>query len=354
MRRIVAVTFAAVLPAILIAGCGSSGAQNGGSGGTAASSGSGVVTLAEARQALSRYVTVNNRSNKLRQDGLLATYEGGSSYQIDAGDYRWTLTSDPSNKNYSALSYTSPRFFIPRQSAYPAWFAVRVTQEDVPSQTKKTPLYLVFTKASASAAWLEVRQPSAYGMPAGTVPQVATASGYATQVSPSDATGLALAPDKLPAQDVSYLDVGNIPTTPPRPGLPTPTRPKVINFVNGTTGLGDESDASYWKAHMPAGSSVLDSHQTTTDQIYALRTTTGGVLAFYDLTASLTLGAPFAQPFSITIPGYFNNSQQSTSFQLNYVAQFAVYEPPGASTSPQVLADETGPVSGECAGAPCH
>jgi hypothetical protein len=353
MRRIVAVTFAAVLPAIVIAGCGSSGGQHGGSGASAASSGSGVVTLADARQALSRYVTVNNRSNKLRQDSLLATYEGGSSYQIDAGDYRWTLTSDPSNKNYSVLNYVNPQFFIPQQSGYPAWFAVRVQQENVPVVTKKALMYLVFSKASASAPWLEIREPSAYGMPAGQQPQVAVKSGYATGVTPADATGLALAPNQLAAQDATYLDVGNIPTTAPRPGLPTPKRPKVTNFVNGTTGLGDVSDTTFWKSRMPAGSSVLDSHQTTIDQIYALRTTSGGVLVFYDLTASLTLGAPFAQPFSITIPGFFKNSQQSTSFTLSYVDQFAVYEPPGASAGPQVLADETAPVSGECAGAPC-
>jgi len=346
MRRIVAVTAAAGLPMAMLMGCGSSGSQHG-------SSSSGVVTAAVARQVLSHYVTVNNQANKLRQDSLLATYEGGSSYQIDAGDYRWTLNSDPSNKNYSALSYVDPQFFIPMQSGYPAWFAVRTLQEDVPSLTKKALMYLVFTKASASAPWLDVREPSAYGMPAGPQPQVAATSGYATQVSPSDATGLALAPDKLPAQDVSFLDVGNIPTTSPRPGLPAPKRPKVINFANGTTGLGDVSDTSFWRSHMPSGSSVLDSHQATTDQIYVLRTTGGGALVFYDLTASLTLGAPYAQPFSITIPGFFNNSQQSTSFTLNYVDQFAVYEPPGASATPQVVADETGPVSGECAGAPC-
>jgi hypothetical protein len=351
MRRIVALTAAAVLPAVVIAGCGSSGSQTGGSG--ASASASGTVTSAEAQQVLSRYVTVNNRSNKLRQDSLLGTYEGGSSYQIDAGDYRWTLTSDPSNKNYSTLSYVDPQFFIPQQSGYPAWFVVRVTQENVPALNKKALMYMVFTKASASAAWLEVREPSAYGMPAGQQPQIAAKSGYATSVSPSDGTGLALAPDNLPAQDVSYLDVGNIPTTPPRPGLPTPTRPKVINFANGTTGLGDESDTSFWRSHMPSGSSVLDSHQTTTDQIYALRTTNGGALVFYDLTASLTLGAPGAQPFSITIPGFFTSSQQSTSFTLNYVDQFAVYEPPGSPASPQVVADETGPVSSECDGAPC-
>jgi hypothetical protein len=347
MRRIVALA-AAVVPAVVLAGCGSAGGSS-----TSSSPAAGVVTEAGAQQVLSHYVTVNNQSNKLRQDSLLATYEGGSSYQIDAGDYRWTLTSDPSNKNYSVQSYTGPQFFIPQQSGYPAWFAVRVTQEDVPAATKKALIYLVFAKASASAPWLEVREPTAYGMPGGSQPQIAVKSGYATPVSPSDGTGLALAPGNLPAQDVNYLDAGNIPTTPARPGLPTPNRPKVTNFVNGTTGLGDESDTTFWKSHMPSGSSVLDSHQTTTDQIYALRTTGGGALVFYDLTASLVLGAPFAQPFSITIPGFFNNSQQSTSFQLNYVDQFAVYEPPGSSASPQVVADETGPVSGECDGGPC-
>lgn len=332
--------------------CGSSGGGQG-SPATSGPSAANIVTKAQAQRVLSQYDTVNNRSNKLRQDSVLATYEGGSSYQIDAGIYRWTLSNDPSDKNYAAVSDTSPQFFIPRQSGYPVWFAVRSLEVDASTPPKQGYAYLVFTKASASAPWLEVREPNAFGLPAQPQPQVATAGGYATQVSPSDGTGLALAPDKIPAQDVSFLDVDNIPTTAPRPGLPKPKRPKVINFVSGKEGLTDLSDTTFWAKHMPSGSSVLDSHQVTTDQVYALRTSGGGVLAFYDLTASLTLGAPFAQPFAITIPGFFNGKRQSTSFTLNYVDQLAVYEAAGPVAAPQVLATQAALVSGECAGAPC-
>jgi hypothetical protein len=348
MRRIAAVTVAAVLPVAALAGCGLSG----GHGSSAASA--GVVTRAVAQQVLSRYITLDNRSGKLREDSLLATFEGGSSYQIDAGIYRWTLSSDPSNKDYSAVDYVDPQFFIPWQSGYPAWFAVRALEEDGPSLTDKAQAYLVFTKASASAPWLEVREPGAYGLPAEPQPQIATASGYATQVSPSDSTGLALAPDKLPAQDVAYLDVDNIPTTAPRPGLPVPKRPKVINFVNGKTTLVEFADTSDFQSQLqPAGGSVTDTHQTTGDQIYALRAVSGGVLVFYDLTASVSMNAPYGEPFSITVPGFFTNDRQSTEFTLNVIDQFAVYEPPGKSVSPEVLANNSAMVSGDCDGVLC-
>lgn len=275
-------------------------------------------------------------------------YEGGSSYEIAAGLYRWTRSNDPANKNYSTVSYTDPQFFIPRQSSYPAWFAVRAVELTASTQARKAYAYLVFGKVSASTKWLQMREPNAFGLPAQAQPQVVTTAGYATQISPTDTAGLALVPDKIPAQDVSFLDVGNIPTKPVRPGLPAPKRPKVINFVNGKDSLTDRSDTAFWSKHMPLGSSVIDSHQTTTDQVYALRTSGGGVLAFYDLTASLTLGAPFA----ITIPGFFDGKKQSTSFTLNYLDQFVVYEPSGPDATPQVLATQTAMVSGECAERP--
>lgn len=342
---------AALLSAVVLAGCGSSGSP-GGAATTSPSAGS-VVTVAQARQVLSQFTTVNNRANKVRQDSVLGTIESGSSYQIDTGQYRWTQVTDPANHDYTVLSYVSPVFLVPRQSGYPAWFAVRTMQQNATTPSKDQYVYLVFTKASASATWLQVREPGAYGLPAQSQPQVATASGYAVQVSPTDASGLALAPAKIPAADVSYLDVGNIPTTAPRPGLPVPKRPHVTEFVNGTVSLADLSDRSYFHGNMPSGSTQTDTHQTTADPIFALRTTGGGVLVFYDLTASLTLGAPFAQPFTVKIPGIFNGTEHETSFMVNYDEQYAVYEPPGPSAEPQVLANWSGPVSGECDGGPC-
>jgi hypothetical protein len=351
MRRLGAL--AALVGAVALAGCGSSGHSSGGSVPAGSAAGVGVITVAQARQLLSRFQAVNDQANKARQESTLSGVEGGTSLQLDAQQYKFTAVTDPSNNNYTPLSYVNPVFFIPRQSGYPAWFVVRTLQSNAASPSKNQEIYLVFSKASASAPWLDLLEPGAYGLPAQQQPQVSAASGMAVTADPADGSGLAIAPAKLPAADVSYLNAGNYSSTPARPGLPTPSRPAVVSFGNGMTGLVAYSDQKFFQGQLPSGSTELVSHQTTADPVYALRTTSGGVLVFYDLTASLTLGAPFAQPFAITIPGIFDGKQQDTSYQVNYDEQYAVYEPPGASAKPVILANYSGQVSGECDGGPC-
>jgi hypothetical protein len=354
MRRLLIIAAMAAIPAVALAGCGGAGSGAGSSSqkqGTTSPAG-GVITPAGARQVLAQFASTNNQANKLRQASVLATYEGGSSYQIDVASYRESLILDKKNKGYAPVTYTDPVAYVPRQSTYPAWFAVRAL-----AKWKITPtpyVYLVFTKASASAHWIEVLEPTTQGLPKQTLPTVATdAAGYATQVSPADATGVRLAPSALPAKQVTYLDVGNIPTKPLRPGLPTPKRPKVVTFANGNTGLGDLHDKAFWHSRLPPGSTQLDQHQVSPGSIYALRTTDGGALIIYNLAASLTLAAPDATPFTMTIAGIFDGKDSMRSAQVNYDEQFAVYEAAGASATPAVIAHESGAVSGECDGGPC-
>jgi hypothetical protein len=354
MRRLLTIAALAAIPAIALAGCGGSGSGSspGPSSQKQAASG-GVITPAGARQVLAQFTSANNQANKLRQASVLATYEGGSSYQIDAASYRQSLILDKKNKGYSPVTYADPVVYVPRQTSYPAWFAVRALT-DGPKITSSPDTYMVFTKASASAKWIEVLEPGTSGLPKQTPPTVATdAAGYATQVSAADATGLRLAPSAIPAKQVTYLDVGNIPTKPLRPGLPTPKRPKVVTFANGNTGLGDLHDKTFWRSRLPSGSTQLDQHEVTTDPIYALRTTDGGALVFYDLTAALTLAAPDATPFTMTIPGIFDGKDSMRAAQVNYDDQFVVYEAAGASAAPTVIANYSGAVSGECDGGPC-
>ena len=56
------------------------------------------MTVAAARLELSRYAAAVSRADRLRRTGLLAAAEGGSSYQLDAGAYRFTRVSDPGNQ----------------------------------------------------------------------------------------------------------------------------------------------------------------------------------------------------------------------------------------------------------------
>jgi hypothetical protein len=354
MRRLLTIAAMTAIPAVALAGCGGAGSSSLKPSTTSSSSpGGGVITPAGAREVLTQFNATNNRANKSRQASLLATYEGGSSYQLDASGYRASLITDPRYKDYAPVSYTAPAFYVPLQKSYPAWFAVRALTKG-PRITGAPYTYLVFTKASASAHWIEVLEPATSGLPKQTPPTVETdAAGYAAQVSPADATGLPLAPSALPAKQVTYLDVGNLPTKPLRPGLPTPKRPKVFPFANGNTALGDLHDKAFWHSRFPPGSTQLDQHQVTTDPVYTLRTSDGGALVFYNLTASLTLAGPNATPFTMKIAGIFDGKDSMRSAQVDYDDQFAVYEAAGASAKPAVIANYSGAVSGECDGGPC-
>jgi hypothetical protein len=364
MRRLVTAAIATVPVAVLLAGCGgaSSGRSSAGHQASAGGGPAGLVTQADASQVLAQYTAAANQANKSRRLAALAAVESASSYRIDAGDYRWTKITDPKNRSYAAIKYATPAFYIPRQASYPAWFVVHATQQNTPVSKKTKPssfgIYMIFTRASATAKWLQVMEPDTYHMHTA-APSIATdAQGYAAALSPAAAGSLALAPDKLPAKDVAYLDYRNalaMAKTALRPGLPKPKLPaKPVTFTNGLAGLGDFGDTKFWDKHMPRGSTVRDTHATTSDQVFALRTTDGGALVFYDLTASLLLGTPDAEPFSITIPGIFNGKVQRPVFTVNYYEQFAVNETPGPGANPQVVADDSGPVGGTCDGGNCQ
>ena len=361
MRRALVAALAAVaLPAAaVITGCGSSGGSH-----SAGPPPPSVITKQQAAQVLSQYTAENNRSNQLRDPSYLATYEGGSSYQLDRGSYRWTRTTDPSNGNYTAISYLNPVFYIPQQRTYPAWFVVRAWQQDAKKPSSGPAggyTYMVFTRSSASAKWMEVLEPNAVSSSA-TLPQIATdANGFAEPVTAANAQQLAAAPAKLPSLDVSYLNYGtyqqiNLQLEKER-GLKPKPQAKPVSFASGQANLVDVHDQAFWRKNLPPGSADSELYATTSDPVYALRTTDGGALVFYDLTAALTLGAPYGGSMGLLRIGFagFLNGQEKpqASFQLNYGDQFAAYEPPGKQARPTVVADNSDPVSVECGGGPC-
>ena len=91
---------------------------------------------------------------------------------------------------------------------------------------------------------------------------------------------------------------------------------------------------------LPAGSTDTDKHSAS-GRVFALKTAGGGVLAFYALTAQLTLAPPPGQTFQVSIPGFYSSSQTLTSATIGYAEQFATYIPPDQA-GPQILADASG------------
>src|SRR5262249_34679303 len=117
--------------------------------------------------------------------------------------------------------------------------------------------------------------------------------------------------------------------------------------------LGDLHDQAFFQGLAPGQLLVQDKHATTQDQVYALQTSDGGALTFYDLSATVTVSTIYGQLFSLKYSGFISGSQQDANFEVKYSEQFAVYEPAGAQAQPRVLAENSGPVSAECGGGPC-
>jgi hypothetical protein len=288
-----------------------------------------TVTVKQAEQIVSHYWEVNNEANEQRSDSLLGTIEAGSSYTMDAGAYRFEL-GQPSQAAYVPFQLTDTTYYIPRlaQGSYPRWFAVKSTYTTTADGKTLSNAYLVFAQDSAGAPWKDVVEPDI--LPGQSLPQIAVdSSGYAEGVAP-DADGLNVAPDKIGQVTAEWLDQ-----------LAASKSDSVIKDESGN--LTDLQDEVFWRSGQ--GGTPMDAtdvHSAPADQVFALKTTSGGALVFYTTDAQLALSPPDGAAIgAITIPGYYSPSSSAglTEATVGYVEQFATYIPPAGSNARDVVAD---------------
>ncbi|MDQ2875223.1 MAG: hypothetical protein M3Y33_10675 [Actinomycetota bacterium] len=296
-----------------------------GNGGTASPAAQPpAITKAEAERVLSAYWRVNNEANEQRSGSLLEIVEGGTSYTMDIGAYRFEQAAGPSASAYVPFEPVDAAYYIPRLAAgdYPRWFAAAVTYAGLASPQHPTGSgYLLFRQASAGAAWKNVLEP--YVLPgSGPAPHIATdAGGYATAVSPAgDAAGLSIAPGQIGPVTAASLDGSS-------------------TAIKAPGNLTDLHDEAFWQSRLPAGSTDTDKHRPGPGLVFGLRTTDGGALLFYPLAAQLSLTPPPGETFELTIPGYYAPSQALTSAVVGYIEQFAAYDPPQGHAGPHIAAD---------------
>jgi hypothetical protein len=291
-----------------------------------AATSSAPLTQAQAQQVLAAYTTANNTANAQANMTLLAGVEAGSSLAIDSGIYAAKTATHAAP--YPAFGPAAASYYIPLEApaTYPHWFAVRVTNAllsgSAPSGKVINSEYLVFTQAAAGAPWLNSLEP--FTLTSATTPSVAlSASGYATAVA---ATGTPLA---LPAATASATTAASLDS-----GTGQPANPG---------NLADDNDLASFKKNLSPRPSITSRHSATTSPVFALRTTNGGALLFYDVAAQLTLTAAPGSTLHAGIPGFASTTSQSSELTLNYLDQFAVTDPPAASGTPaQVIADYSG------------
>ena len=104
--------------------------------------------------------------------------------------------------------------------------------------------------------------------------------------------------------------------------------------------LADLQDEGFLQPRLPDGSTHTDGHYVS-GPVFGLKTTDGGALMFYGLTARLSLAPPPGETFELSIPGYYSPGQTLTSATVMYVDQFATYIPSGPA-SLRVVADASG------------
>jgi hypothetical protein len=283
-----------------------------------------VISKAAAQSVLAAFWTANNTANQDRSGALLANIETGSSYDMDAGQYHASLAKDPANPQYIPFDAMNAVYYIPSQApgTYPRWWAARITYANLSSPQHATSAgFMIFSQASAGAAWEDTLEPY-FWSGSGPSPFIRTdAAGYALQQAPQDGSGLSTAPAEVPALTAAALD-------------------GTSSAITSPGNLADLYERTAIENQVPAGTTVTDTHSAP-GPVYALQAV-GGTLAFFALTAQLSITAADGQPIEgISIPGYLSPGQRFTSAAFSYTDQFAVFIPAGTG-SPYVVADASG------------
>ncbi|NUW44433.1 hypothetical protein [Nonomuraea rhodomycinica] len=161
-----------------------------------------AVTDQEAAAILADYVKRNNAANKARSAELLAGYEGGSSFTIDKAAYTSSRRLGKT-VTYQPFGYTRPAFHVPAAGRQPWFLATAHWRRG--TTTAKEPTYLLF--ARQGDGWRQMYSPDAFdGTTADDLPEIAVgASGLATEVAPTDSTGLLMSPADFAEKYAAHL-----------------------------------------------------------------------------------------------------------------------------------------------------
>ena len=166
-----------------------------------------AATKSEAEQALKDFVDAYNKGDKANDPALTAGRVTGPLGAINqAGLKSRSVTSPNGNPSHVPLELSDATFLLPKKAGWPRWF---VADTDSNRDTDQGPgdnrWLLVFVRNGATQLWevayLTILTPDE-------VPAFATDdAGFAVPVAP-DSARLAVAPQNLGREYVSYLSTG--------------------------------------------------------------------------------------------------------------------------------------------------
>lgn len=255
---VAALAASSLLTAALSAGCSGDAS----SADPAGRKGKPPLTEAQARQVLASFTEAANRASNRFDRGALRAIETDPQLTMDTATLRLRRAV---KRRAPKLEFADAKFYIPRLTGYPHWFAVGAVTGQGEQGVRHA---MLFTRAKEGAPWLLTANPHPGE---DTLSRVALdPGGHATPVGP-DAGGLAVAPGKLPAAHAALLTDG--------PG------------ASGASALAEGPQTSQTYEALKSGEKTLAGRGVTLSSrfsaapytVYALRTKDRGAVVWYVL-----------------------------------------------------------------------
>lgn len=188
--RVAGTAVALLALAPLATGCGDS---------DAGASAPPALTRDQAQKVVSSYAETAGRAGNALDASLLPKVEADPQLVMDTAAVKLRKAA---NAKTGPLRFSQVTVAVPRQSAYPRWFAASAVSGSGKQALRHA---LLFTQQKADAPWLLTSDP--FPADAALSRIALDRDGYATAVEPSSG-GLAIAPDKIAAAHASLLNGG--------------------------------------------------------------------------------------------------------------------------------------------------
>jgi hypothetical protein len=301
--------------------------------GTTASATTSVTgpTPATAMRVFNSYVTAEKVALANHDEMLALSLATSVEYNLVTASFTIAARS---GQAVPAAVYGQPALYVPRQTAYPQWFAAVAPQHPAAGGPSRTAV-LIFERANARSAW--ALGGSVLLDPGAPAIKVATSgSGYATAV-PASEQALKVRPDIVGAMHATVVDDG-----------PASEAAAAVAAGPQTTGL--------YSANSTAARQAAARHESYQWQMegtsypeFALRTTDGGALVFYTMyltTATSASRKPSAHSKAplpvIPVPAAYqpllkaNQPPLHRQLTAGQVLQFVALDPPGTAQSAKI------------------
>ncbi|WBO66682.1 hypothetical protein [Streptomyces camelliae] len=217
-----------------------------------------AATRAEAAKAVTAFTTAYNKADKAFDSSLDAPYVTGPFGDIDAARLKAGHTNSPSgNPDHVPLKLTDVRITIPKKAGWPRWFVADARG----NKAGNARWLLVFTRGGLNEPWqvayLTLVAP-------GSVPRFTTDKDGWAEAVPANSAQLAVAPGRLSADYVSYLQKGG------------------KTFADGSYTSVERANRAQRARKPGLVTQFIDKPLTGGDyQPLALRTADGGALVFF-------------------------------------------------------------------------